>query len=138
MILRIALKVKIGCLECGHTIHVDPKVKPVIYRARQIPFSKVSMVKAESDKMEANGIIEKVAQPTPWQSCMVVVEKRDVSTQICHDPKELNKAVMIEYHHMTNELVLKYFDVNKDILRRTDASEGSLGAVPLQQSQLVA
>ena len=89
MILRIALKVKIGCLECGHTIHVDPKVKPVIYRARQIPFSKVSMVKAESDKMEANGIIEKVAQPTPWQSCMVVVEKRDVSTRICHDPKEL-------------------------------------------------
>ena len=31
---------------------------------------------------------------------MVVVEKRDESVRICLDPKELNKAVMREHHHI--------------------------------------
>ena len=39
---------------------------------------------------------------------------------------------------LVSEPVLKYFDVNKDILLQTDASKGGLGAVLLQQSQPVA
>ena len=57
-------------------------------------------MKAELDKMEANGIIEKVDQPTPWVNSMVVVEKRDGSVRICLEPKKLNKAVMREHHHI--------------------------------------
>ena len=64
-----------------------------------VSLSRVEKVKAELDKMEANGIIEKVDQPTPWVNSMVVVEKRDSSIRICFDPKELNKAVMREHHH---------------------------------------
>jgi len=90
----------IGCFDREHTIRVDPNVKPVINRARHIPLSRVENVKAELDKMEANGIIVKVDQPTEWVNNMVVVEKRDGSVRICLDPKELNKAVMREHHHI--------------------------------------
>jgi len=91
---------RIGCLDREHTIRVDPIVKPVINRARRIPLSRVENVKTELDKMEANGIIVKVNQPTQWANSIVVVEKRDGSVRICLDPKELNKAVMREHHHI--------------------------------------
>jgi len=85
---------EIGCLDREHIIRVDPNVKPVINRARHIPLSRVENVKAELDKMEANGIIVKVDQPT------IVVEKRHGSVRICLDLNELNKAVMREHHHI--------------------------------------
>ena len=50
----------IGCLDHEHTMRVDPNVKPVINRARRILLSRVENVKAELDKMEANGIIVKI------------------------------------------------------------------------------
>lgn len=90
----------IGCLERKHTIKINPEIKPVINRARRIPISRVEKVKEELEKMEVNGIIEKVDQPTEWVNSMVVVEKRDGSVRICLDPKELNKAVMREHHHI--------------------------------------
>ena len=73
----------IGCFEREQTIQIDPEVKPLINRARRIPLSRVEKVKVELDKMEANGIIEKVDQPTPWVNSMVVVEKRDGSIRVC-------------------------------------------------------
>jgi len=90
----------IGPLDCEHTIRVDPNVKPVHNRARRIPLSRFENVMAELDKMEANGIIVKVDQPTEWVNSMVVVEKRDGSVRICLDPKEPNKAVMRKHHHI--------------------------------------
>ena len=57
-------------------------------------------MKAELKKMEVNGIIEKIDQPTPWVSSIVVVEKNG-SVRICIDLKELNKAVMREHHHIS-------------------------------------
>ena len=58
-------------------------MKLVINRARRIPLSRVEKVKVKLDKMEANGIIEEVDQPTPWVNSMVVVEKRDGSIRVC-------------------------------------------------------
>ena len=40
-------------------------------------------MKVELDKMEANGMIEKVDQPTPRVNSMVVLEKRDGSIRVC-------------------------------------------------------
>ena len=43
--------------------------------------------------MEADGIIAKVTEPTPWVSSMVVVRKKDDKVRICIDPRDLNKAI---------------------------------------------
>ena len=50
--------------------------------------------------MEESGIIQKVDQPTEWVNSMVVVEKKNGSVRICLDPRELNKAIMREHHHI--------------------------------------
>ena len=44
---------------------------PVIRAPRQIPLSLQDRVKAELDKMEANGVIVTQDQPTPWVTSMV-------------------------------------------------------------------
>ena len=90
----------LGCLEREHEIRIDPKVKPVINRARRIPLAMTDIVKAELDKMEQMGVIAKVDEPTEWVNSMVVAEKKDGSVRICLDPKELNKAILREHHHI--------------------------------------
>ena len=90
----------IGRLDREHEIKIDPSVKPVVNRARRIPLSMTEKVKAELQKMEDWGIIAKVDEPTEWVSSMVVAEKKDGSVRICLDPRELNKAIQREHHHI--------------------------------------
>lgn len=63
----------IGCFEHKHTIQVNPEVKPVVNQARRIPISQVEKVKTELDKIEANGMSEKVYQPTDLLNNMVLI-----------------------------------------------------------------
>ena len=55
-------------------------------------------VKAELDRMEANGIISRVTEPTSWCARMIVVPQRDGSVQICVDLKPLNQNVLHGIH----------------------------------------
>ena len=53
--------------------------------------------------MEEAGIIQKVTEPTPWVSSMVVVSKKDKDqVRICIDPTDLNKAILREHHPMNH------------------------------------
>ena len=90
----------IGCLEREHEIKIDPSIKPVVNRARRIPLSMIDKVKTELQKMEESGIIARVDEPTEWVSSMVVAEKKDGGVRICLDPRELNKAIQREHHHI--------------------------------------
>ena len=51
--------------------------------------------------MDKAEIINKVTEPTPWVSSMVVVSKkvRD-QVRICIDPIYLNRAILREHHHI--------------------------------------
>jgi hypothetical protein len=51
------------------------------------------VVRKELEDMEANGIIAKVVEPTPWVSLMVVVRKKNGKVRICIDPRDLKEAV---------------------------------------------
>ena len=57
--------------------------------------------------MEKMNIVQKVpvGSPTPWCSALHVVHKKntspDVDVRITIDPKDLNKALLREYHPMT-------------------------------------
>lgn len=89
-----------GCLSREHHISTDPDVRPTINSPRRVPLSMTDKVKTELEKMESNGIISAVDQPTEWVSSMVVVEKKDGGVRICLDPRELNKAILREHHHI--------------------------------------
>ena len=50
------------------------------------------------NQMEAQGVISKVQQPTPWCAGMVVVKKKSDGVRICIDLKPMNKCVIREHH----------------------------------------
>lgn len=75
-------------------IHIDPNAVPVVYPPRKIPFTLRSRLKEELERMERQGIIAKVTEPTDWVNALVVVEKpRTGALRICLDPRDLNKAI---------------------------------------------
>ena len=82
----------LGCLPGEYHIKGDQKQTPVIHAPRRIPIAIRDLVRKELEKMEADGIIAKVTEPTPWVSSMVVVRKDD-KVRICIDPRDLNKAI---------------------------------------------
>lgn len=90
----------IGCFKDEHVIQTDPTVKPIVHAARRIPLSVMDKVKAELASMEQADIIAKVDKPTEWVNSMVVVEKKNGDIRICLDPRDLNRAIKREHHHI--------------------------------------
>ena len=66
-------------------LHIDESVPPVAQRPRKIPFHLRVKVAAELEKLENEGIIEKVDGPTPWISPLVVTPKKNGEIRLCVD-----------------------------------------------------
>jgi hypothetical protein len=79
------------------TVHfdVDESVRPVQLPLRRLAIGVRDKVGAELKRLEQNGIIAPVNQPTKWVSAYLAVVKADgKSVRICLDPKPLNKALI--------------------------------------------
>lgn len=97
------VKEGIGCIPGEYEIKMDTSVTPVIHAPRSVPVALRQKVKEELDRMEEAGIIQKVTEPTPWVSSMVVVSKKEKDqVRICIDPTDLNKAILREHHPMNH------------------------------------
>ena len=48
-------------------------------------------------KLEEQGVIASVDEPTDWVNSLVITEKRDGSLRLCLDPKQLNKNIRTEH-----------------------------------------
>ena len=79
-------------------LKVDPSVTPVSQRLHRLPYHTRKKVEDELDKLEDLGIIEKVQEPTPWISPLVVVPKTNGSVRLCLDMRRVNEAVIRERH----------------------------------------
>lgn len=79
-------------------LHIDQSVRPVAQPARRIPFHLRKKVEAELDKLEEQGIIERVDGPTPWISPLVVIPKKSGEIRLCIDMRMANKAILRERH----------------------------------------
>ena len=74
-------------------LHIDPDVQPKQQSHRRIPFHVRRDVEKELERLENLDIIEKVTDPTPWVSPIVVVPKSSGQVRLCVDMREANKAV---------------------------------------------
>ena len=86
----------LGCLPVEHHIELNEAIKPVIHPPRCVPEAIRSRVTKELHRMEEEGVIEKVDQPTDWVNSMVTVIKPH-KTRICLDPRNLNEAIKREH-----------------------------------------
>ena len=82
------VKLKDGQLE----VKLDPNVKSVAQRARNIPYRLQSQVEKKLDELERQGIIEKVKGPAKWASPLVVVPKPNGDIRL----RKANEAIVRE------------------------------------------
>lgn len=77
----------------------DDAVPHAVHTARRVPFPMLQKVKEELKRMENNGVIERVTQPTEWCAPMVpVLKKNTAKARICVDLTKLNKSVKREHY----------------------------------------
>ena len=75
-------------------LHIDKTAKPVIQQCRRIPLPLREKVERELQRLEDEGIIEKVYEPTEWVSPIVIQPKKNFEEiRICTDMREANKAI---------------------------------------------
>ena len=78
---------------------LNADVAPVVRLPRKVPHAMKNKIKESLDKMEENGIIAKVSEPTEWISSMVAAKKKNTDElRICIDPRDLNMALMRPHH----------------------------------------
>ena len=74
-------------------LQVDPNIQPVIMRPRRVPIAVQPKLKTELERLEHEGVIEKVDEPTDWCSSLVCVQKPNGNLRLCIDPQPLNVAL---------------------------------------------
>ena len=63
----------------------SPRLSPSRPTSRRVPFALQTKLKEELDRLESEGIIEKVSKPTEWFTLIIVVEKKDEGLRLCLD-----------------------------------------------------
>ena len=119
------LFVGLGKLNVQHHINLTDDARPVcLYAARKVPHPLLPRVKDELKRMEDQGVISKVTQPTDWCSWMVVLPKPNGKVRICVYLTQLNKAVRREVHPMksVDENLAKLG--NATVFSKLDANSG--------------
>ena len=66
------------------SLHLQPGAKLVFFRPRSIPFAIKEAVEKELQRLEAEGIIEKV-DSSEWPAPIVPIPKGDGHLRICGD-----------------------------------------------------
>ena len=85
-----------------HHINLRDNARPIcLYAPRKVPHPLLPRVEEDLRRMDQQGVISKVTQPTDWCSGMVVVPKANGRVRICVDLTHLNKAVKREIHPMS-------------------------------------
>ena len=79
-------------------MHLKDGSIPTIYPARRVPEPLKDKLQDELNRMERDGIIEKVMEPTEWVNSMVMIKKKNRTVRLCIDPVDLNKCIKHPYY----------------------------------------
>ena len=108
-----------------YEIQVKPDAQPFsLGTARNIPLPLLDKVKQESDAMEAQRVISKVQQPTPWCAGVVVVKKKNGGVRICVDLKPLSRCVLREHHPLSKVDNILGQQTGATVFSKLDANNG--------------
>ena len=89
---------ELGLMKCPPVkIQLKADTNPYsLNTARRIPIPLLAKVEEELLRMERNGVVTPVTEPTEWCAPMVPVLKRNNKVRICVDLKWLNQSVVRE------------------------------------------
>ncbi|XP_063955531.1 uncharacterized protein K02A2.6-like [Lytechinus pictus] len=107
-----------------YNILIDHTVTPVKCLPRTTPHKLRDKVKAELDRMQELGVIERVNLPTDWVNAMTVVHKPDGRVRICLNPRGLNAAIKREHYPMPTFEQIAARIPNAQVFSKFDATSG--------------
>ena len=77
---------------------IKENVKPKFFKPRSVPIAIKPLVEGELDRLEQNGVLERVTY-SEWATPLVVVPKKDGRVRLCGDYKvTLNQALDVEQY----------------------------------------
>ena len=82
-----------GKLKGQYKLEIEENAKPVVHPPRRVPVALKGKLKRELERLQSLGIIEKVIEPTPWVSSLVIVQKPNRQIRVCLDPRDFNKVL---------------------------------------------
>ena len=83
-----------------YKVELRDDAKPFAPPARRLPPGILPAVQAELNRLQKEGIIEEIEEPTEWCAPMVVALKKDKSVRLCTDLRVLNKNVKRHQYQM--------------------------------------
>ena len=107
-----------------YNIWINHEVAPVKCPPRTTPHKLRDKVRAELERMEELGVIERVNCPTDWISAMTVIHKPDGRVRICLDPHGLNAAIRREHYPMPTFEQIAARMPNARVFSKFDATSG--------------
>ena len=72
---------------------IDESQTPAVMPPHRVPITLTAKLKAELERLEDLGVIQKVRSPTDWVSNFVIPEKPSGKLKVCIDQQHLNKAL---------------------------------------------
>ena len=79
-------------------LHVNPQDKPKFFKARTVPYALKGAIDDELDRLEREGILEKVTH-SEWATPIVAVPKPDGSVRLCSDFKvTVNQSLSVDQY----------------------------------------
>ena len=91
---------------------------------RRIPIPILPKVEAELQRMEKNGVIERVTEATDWCAPMVPVMKKGGGVRICVDLKKLNRAIKRQRYMLPTIEDITHKLQGSKIFTKLDATSG--------------
>ena len=79
-------------------LHIDENVPPVAQPHRRVPFHVRKQLEEQLRRDEEIGVVERIENPTPWVSPIVVAPKPKSpgKVHVCSDMRQANKAIKRE------------------------------------------
>jgi len=128
---------RIGQLPGPVRLVTSPDVPPHVDAPRKTPIALKDAIKAELDKMESDGVIRRVTEPTDWVSSLAYSHKKGGALRICLDPRHLNKALKRPHHKTPTVEELTHKFQGSKIFSKLDAKSGYWSVQLDEESQLL-
>lgn len=117
-----------------HQIRLRDDATPYsLLTPRRVPLPMVDKVAEELQRMERQGIIRKIDEPTDWCAGMVVVPKPNGSLRICGDFTRLNESIRRERHILPSVEHLLASIQGAKFFSKMDANSG-FHQIPLEEA----
>ena len=120
-----------------YDIKIDLQVPPVQHGRCKVPIEYKAEIEKELNKMVHQGIITKQMEPTPWVSSLTYPKKPNGKLRICLDPKDLNKAIIIENHKAPILEAIAHILTGATWFSKVDGNKAFFGMHLTKQASLV-